>query len=304
MSTVRPRRRLAFAATLALLAGLQAAARPAAAAEVRRSIEATPRGRVEIGLFDGSIAIEGWDRNELQVIARLSRGDDGLELERSGNGIEVEVDSNHPGQSRADLAIKVPRGSSLSVSVMSASVEVNGVEGDIDIDAVAGGIRIDGRPRKVEAQTVTGAIFIRSDSSESFDLETVSGSIEAQGEVRRVDANTVAGPLRLRLAGITSGRLETVSGTIDGSFEPGPHARFDIDSFSGSLIVQVPPRLAARYELETTSGRIRSDLGAESERRGEGRRVIDTSGGLADANFKIHTFSGSIELRPLAAPKP
>lgn len=288
-------------ALLLLGALFLAATRPAAAGEVRRSVDASPRGRVDVELFDGSIQVEGWDKNEVAVSASLSGQSDDLDLESSGNGIEIEVESRHPGASTASLEVKVPRGSSVRLSVMSGAVEVRGVEGDVDIEAVSGSILVAGAPRKVVAQSTTGAIDIRSTGSEGFELETVSGSIAVQGTGQRIDASSVAGPIRLRLAGVTSGKIETVSGAIDAALEPGPHARLSLESFSATVILQVPPALAARYELETTSGRIDSELGEQPERRREGRRVIDLGSGSADANFRIESFSGDIKLRPLTA---
>jgi DUF4097 and DUF4098 domain-containing protein YvlB len=279
-----------------------AATGPAAAGnEVRRSLDATPRGRIEIELFDGSVEVEGWDKNELQVSGSLARPGDELELERTGNSIEVEVESAHPGESRASLSLKVPRGSSVRIGVMSSSVEVRGVEGDVDIEAVAGNILVAGAPRKVLAQTVTGAIDVRTTGSEGCDIETVSGSIEVEGTARRIDANSVAGPIRLRVAGVTAGKIETVAGTVDAALEPGPHARFGFESFSSTILLRVPPALAARFELDTTSGRITSRMTGEVERRGEERRVIELGGGIADAVFRVESFSGDIELRPLDA---
>lgn len=284
----------------ALVALAAFAPRPAAAGDVRRSVDASPRGRVEIELFDGTVELEGWDKNELQVAASLANPGDELDLERQGNSIEVEVESRHPGESRSSLKVKVPRGSSVHISVMSGSVEVRGVDGDVDIEAVAGSILVAGSPRKVVAQTVTGAIDIRVAASEGLDVETVSGNIEVEGEAKRVDASAVAGRIRLRLTGVIAGKIETVSGTIDAALQPGPHSRFDFESFSGTVVLRVPPALAARFELETTTGRISSELGDQTERHGEGRRVIE-QGGIADAVFHIESFNGDIKLRPLDA---
>lgn len=290
---------LALLALAALLAPLAAA--PAAAEnEIRRSLEAAPNGRVEIELFDGSIKVEGWDRSEVQVAARLSRPGDQLELERQGDAIEVEVESRDPGASRATLLIQVPRGSSVRLEVMSAGVEIGAVDGEIDIEAVAGDIRVSGKPRQVRAHTVTGAIEIETAGGEDLDLESVSGSIRVDAETRELSATTVAGSVRVRLRGISSGRFEAVSGGIDAEIVPAPRGRFDFESFSGGMILSVPAALSGRFELSSASGRVASKLQGGRERRDEDRLEIEQGSG--EASFRLESFSGSIELRPLAKP--
>lgn len=265
--------------------------------ELRRSLAASADGRVQIELYDGAVKVEGWDKNEVQVDASLGRQQDGIEMERRGNAIELEIDSPDPGGSRAVLTVRVPRGSSVRIEVLSASVEVAGVSGEVDIEAVAGDIRVSGRPRKVRAHGVTGAIDIATAGGELVEVESVSGSVTVDAEARDVDADTVAGTLSLKLRGVANGRFEAVSGTIDAEIVPAPRARFDFESFSGATTVAVPAGLSARFELESAGGRLGSKLAGARERRGEDRLEIEQGGG--DAIFRLESFSGSIEIRPL-----
>jgi hypothetical protein len=281
--------------TLALLLP----ALPAAAGkhEVRRSIEAAPAGLVEIELFDGSVTVAGWDKPAVEVTAILDHAGDEIDFERSGSSLSVEVESRHPGISRARLSINVPRGSSLRIEVMSAAVEVREVDGDIDIEAVNGDIRIAGKPAKVRANTVTGQLSVVTSRSESLDLETVSGSLAAEGETRFADTSTVAGSQRLRLRGISRGRFETMSGGLDAQIEPAPAGRFDLESFSGQVQLVVPANVSGRFELETNSGRLRSSLAKTAERQRHGELEFQAGGG--DAYFRLQSHSGDIEVKPL-----
>lgn len=268
--------------------------------ELRRSLAASPAGRVEVELYDGSVRVTGWDRDEVEVTASLSRPEDGIDLQRSGNAIELEIESRDPGSSRAVVAVKVPRGSSVRIEVLSAAVEVSGVTGEIDIEAVAGDIKISGRPRKVRAHGVTGGIDISTSGSEVVEVESVSGNVTVDAESREVDADTVAGTLRLKLRGVVNGRFEAVSGSIDAEIVPAPRSHFDFESFSGTTTVAVPAGLSARFELESAAGRIESKLAGARERRGEDRVEIEQGSG--DAVFRIESFSGSIEIKPLGKP--
>jgi hypothetical protein len=282
--------------TLALLLP----ALPAAAGkhEVRRSIEAAPAGLVEIELFDGSVTVAGWDKPAVEVTAILDRAGDEIDFERSGSSLSVEVESRHPGISRARLSINVPRGSSLRIEVMSAAVEVREVDGDIDIEAVNGDIRIAGKPAKVRANTVTGQLSLATTRTDSVDLETVSGSLEAEGEVRYIDTSTVAGSQRLRLRGIARGKFETVSGGLDAEIHPATGGRFDLSSFSGDVSLAVPANVSGRFELESHTGRVRSSLAKPGEHRREDAELEFQLGG-GDALFRLESHSGGIEVKPL-----
>lgn len=288
--------------TLAML--LPALLMPTAAAgkgggkhEVRRAIEASPTGLVEIEVFDGRVEVAGWDKPEVEVRAFLDRAADEIALERTGSNLTVEVESRHPGLSRANMTVRVPRGSSVRIEVMSAGVEVRDVEGSIDVEAVNGNIRISGRPAKVRANTVTGGLVVQTGSSERLELETVSGSLEAEGEARYVDASTVAGGLRLRLRGIARGQFESMSGGITAEIQPARGGRFDFESFSGNVLVMVPVDVSGRFELESYSGRAKSVLAKGGGRRDDAELEFQLGGG--DAYFHLETHSGGIEVRPL-----
>lgn len=291
---MKARTRLAFFALALFLPSLPAAA---AKHEVRRSIEATPAGMVDIELFDGSVTVAGWDKPEVEVVAMLNHAADEIDLERSGGAVSIEVESRHPGISRARISISVPRGSSLRIEVMSAGVDVRDVDGDVDIEAVNGDIRIAGKPRKVRANTVTGQLALLTTGSESLDLETVSGSLEAEGEVRYADTSTVAGSQRLRLRGTTRGRFETMSGSLDAEIRPAPGGRFDLEAFSGDVTLAVPANVSGRFELESHSGRVRSSLAKPGDRRRDAELEFQLGDG--DAIFRLESHSGGIEVKPL-----
>lgn len=264
---------------------------------MNRTLPASPTGYVDIELFDGSVKVAGWDKNEVQVSASLSRPQDRIEIEETGSSIELEIDSHDPGSARAQLELKVPRGSRVRIEVLSASVEVAGVTGEVEVEAVAGSIKVAGRPHKVRASGVTGEIQIAVTGSNSVDVDSVSGSVTIEAEARAVDAETVAGALRLKLRGVENGRFEAVSGSIDAEIVPAPRGRFDVESFSGSTVVAVPAGVSARFELETANGRTSSQLTGARERR-DGKR-LEIEQGSGDAVFRLESFSGAIEIRPL-----
>ena len=292
-------------ALLLLALALLAAPPLGAATTVQRSVSAGPTGRVDVHLFDGSVRIEAWERAEVQVVASFERAADQLELKSSGSAVSIEISSRNPGRSRANLVVQVPRASNLYIEVLSAAVEVKGLVGDLEVEAVNGSIVIAGGPRRVEAQSVSGSIELESTGSESLELETVSGSLRAVAVAARVTANTVAGPMRLRLSGLESGKFETVSGRIEAVIVPEQHARVELQSFSGSTRLEVPAKLSARYQLESTTGRMRVEL--PGARRQEAGRDADDDRvtfeqGSGDAAFRLETFSGEIEVRPIADP--
>jgi len=273
--------------------------KPPAQRELRRSVEAAPTGSVSIELFDGSVQIEGWDRKEVLVLASLAHSADEVSLNRQGEKVGIEVESSHPGTSRANLSIKVPAGSSVHIEVMSASVHVQGVLGEVEIEAVTGNLAIEGRPRGVRAETVTGAIRLQTSGSSRLELETVSGSLSATAEARQVDVQSVAGSMHLELRGCESGKFGTTSGRMDIELWPLPGSHFELDSFSGKTTLAVPANFSARYDLQSSTGRLSGSLQGARETRRE-RGELELLVGKGEAQFELDSFSGAIDLRELA----
>lgn len=268
-------------ALAALLASAPAVGAPQS--EVRETRPAARDMRLEIGdIVVGSVQITGWDREEMEVVGRLGRDVASLEIDGDPEGYEIRADQgdwngdwqdwrddrwrqreqNRHQDVDVELEIRVPRGASLDIEVVTAPIRVQGVDG------------------RVELETVTGMIEYRGDADD-LALTTVTGDIRAHG------------------GALDEGRFETVQGSITwtGSFASGAEVSFE--TVGGGVELVLPADVSAAFDVETTTGDIDSDFGVQAERvsRWASSQEIHFSIGDGDARVSIETLQGGVRLR-------
>lgn len=238
-------------------------AMPVVAEEVNKTLDAASDGDVYVSNISGSITVNGWSRNEVEVTGELGRNVEELIFERSGNKvtIKVKVPRNSGRGIESDLNIQVPEGSSIDVGTVSADIEVEDVHGEQKLNTVSGDIETEGG---------------RSDISAG----AVSGDIEVDGERQEAEtrANTVSGDVTLfRVAGTVS--AESVSGDVivdEGSFD-----RVGLNTVNGEVLFQAELRDGGKLKAETVNG----DVDLEFAGDVSGRFEVDTFNGDIDNCF-------------------
>ncbi len=272
----------------------------AADSEVDRLVPARPDGLVSIANVAGSVTVTGWDRDEVQVTGRAGRGVEVVRVESRGGSVEVEVElirRSRGWDGDARLEVRVPRGSDLDVEVVSAEVEVSGVEGDVAVEAVSGSVDVTGRLRDLDVEAVSGSIDVEADADRAS-FESVSGRIRLKGQVRDIEADSVSGGIEIDTGEIRRAELETTSGRIEISGSLARGAEIDAESHSGSVELSLPSSTSARFQVATYSGRISNELGPPPDRARYGpSKELEFQIGDGDARVKIDTFSGSVSLR-------
>lgn len=249
-----------------IVPALLLAAATAALAEGRvEEVRPLPHnGSLSIENLAGSVEVIGWDREEVEIIADLGRGTEGLDISSGGHHMDVEVElrsGRNIDVEGSDLVLHVPRGVELEVETVSADVTIEDLEGSVSVDSVSGRVKIRGRMREVTVETVSGSIEVESDGLEDGDFESVSGSIRVQG------------------------RLD-------------PQGDFSLETVSGSVELWVPRGFAADYDLETFSGDIDADFGPRPDRDSFiGSQELRFSTGSGGADVSLSSFSGRVRLR-------
>ena len=234
-------------------------AMPVAAEEVDRTLDAASDGHVKVSNISGSISVNGWSRNEVEVTGVLGRNVEELIFERDGDRItiKVKVPRNSGRGIESDLSIQVPENSSIDVGTVSADIEVEDVRGELKLNTVSGDIDTEGGESDISAGSVSGDVEI---SGQRKDAETrantvsgdvtlfrVSGTVAGEsvsgdvivdeGAFDRVGLNTVNGEILFHAELRNGGKLkaETVNGSVDLEFTDGVSGRFDVDTFNGDI---------------------------------------------------------------------
>jgi DUF4097 and DUF4098 domain-containing protein YvlB len=279
------------------------AALPAAAQEpVEERRPAVPDGSVAIESYGGTVRVTGWDRAEVAVTGTLGAGADGLQVRAGDRKTTVEV---VPGRRRAhsahaDLEVRVPAGSAVSVESFGALIEVSAVTGSVRVDTVNGSVSVTGAAREVSAESVNGSVSVRGRSGRII-AESVNGAVTVSDPGPDVQAGTVNGGLVVTgTRGLQSARLETVNGHI--RFEGGLAARgtLDMESVSGGVEVALAST-SADFHVYTFSGQIDNALGPgaparQGRRHGHAAKELTFSTGGGGARISIRTLSGHISI--------
>jgi hypothetical protein len=181
------------------------------ACEVREIMLPADRDEIAIdGRENGGIQVEGWDRDEILVRARVdarSRSMDGAQ--RLLDDIQIRTDgtirANDPDTRRREWVsvqyhVYVPHASNLDLEAHNGGITIRDVHGEIDFRTLNGGVTLAGLGGDVQGKTTNGGLTVE-----------LSG---ARWDGRGLDAKTTNGGVRLVVPEDYSAELET--GTVNG----------------------------------------------------------------------------------------
>jgi DUF4097 and DUF4098 domain-containing protein YvlB len=269
--------------------------------------EATPTTHVAIGNIKGAVSVTAWDRNEVQVTGRLGDGAQPLAITGSNGNLEIKVRPQAAGRwfnwsgdnnmSASTLELRVPRGASLDVDVVSASLGIDGLQGGkIAANSVSGKVRINARASALDIDSVSGSIELAGHSDQAH-LQTVSGDILAPTLGSAADLQTVSGRIQANGGPWRKFNLSTVSGDVQLRGALAADGSIDIDSMSGDVQVVMPATVSAAIEASSFSGDLRSDFGAVTRHEHGPGSELKTSVGDGHGKIHVETFSGDLRLR-------
>lgn len=275
-------------------------------ATFERQVAADPKGIVEISSTSGTIDVAGWDRAEVGVRAELGENVDRVEVtsEHGRTVIRVMLRSHtsigvFSGHHETHLHVKIPRGSELDVSTVSADVTSDGVQGIQRLRTVSGDIAAEIGSADIEVKSVSGDIRLRGHGQPAhLHVSSVSGDLRLEHAAGDLEATTVSGEISAALDPAHSMRARSTSGDIrlEGRLTRG--AEVDLQSVSGDLKVRGGAADGFQYEVSSLSGDIGDCFNVEPERTskyGPGHTLNGTRG-TGSAHVRIKTMSGDIEL--------
>jgi len=165
---------------------------------------------------NGSVHVEGWDRNEVEVRAVKTAQNDPRDVDR----VEIEVES-HP--SKVDVHTRYPDGQGAGV-------------------AVEYHIYVPNRVLLESVHTVNGSLIVRGIDG-GGELRSVNGDVEVLESSGRFNAKTTNGNLRLELRELGDGapmNLETVNGSVELGLPWDARADLNIRNMNGDLYSEFP----------------------------------------------------------------
>ena len=160
---------------------------------------------------NGGIRVEGWDRNEIRMLAKVaawSRSGDPEEMVgdiRVETGNVIRADGPRAGRREGwsvSFRLMVPTSSNLDLETLNGGVAIAGVYGDMDFETTNGGITLEDVGGDVRGRTQNGGLNVE-----------LSGQ---QWEGEGLDVQTTNGGIDLTLP--SDYRATLVTGTVNGGF--------------------------------------------------------------------------------------
>jgi DUF4097 and DUF4098 domain-containing protein YvlB len=223
-------RRSALGLLLACL--LAAPAYSGVTREITRTFPLRADGSFELNNVNGTVRIEGWDKDEVEIHAVKTTPDKESALDR----VSIDIDS------RPD-----------AVSVSTRYPQEEGVE--VAVDYV---IHVPRRVQLNHVNTVNGTL--RVTSSESIgELHTVNGNIEVYESSGNVHAHTTNGNVYLELKHPTDTRgafAETTNGSVLLAIPPDLPADLEARCMNGSFSTELPVVMRGSAQPRTLYGKL------------------------------------------------
>lgn len=165
---------------------------------------------------NGSVRIEGWDRNEVWIHAiKIARGSPN-DLPRVK--IDVRQDAN-----TLQVATVYPEGQGVEVTVNYR-------------------IRVPYHAALRQVTTVNGDVLVRAMES-SGELHTINGGIQLLDSAGRFDLRSTNGGVHVELVELDAAaglNIETVNGPVFVALPPGSNADLDVSSMNGEFRNELP----------------------------------------------------------------
>ena len=233
----------------------------------------------------GSVEVQGWTRNQVEVTGDLGSNVEELIFDRDGDEIIIKVKVPRNSQSRgisSDLIVNVPEGSSLQVNTVSADIEVSDVEGELQLESVSGDVTASAHAADIELGSVSGDIEVQGEKQPIRSrMSTVSGDVDTDSLAGEIYAESVSGDVSLINGSFERAALETVNGDIIYHAQLLDDGRLDVETINGSVDIDFGGDVSARFDIETFNGSIRNCFGPESVRTSKyapGRELKFTEG--------------------------
>lgn len=284
----------------AILFGFALAA-TAAAEDVNRTMDASPDGHVHISNISGSVAVDAWSRDQVEVTGKIGPKVEELIFERSGDKITIKV--KVPRKSgrgiESDLYIRVPEASSIDVGTVSADIDVTGVRGEQKLEAVSGDIETECDDADVTAGTVSGDVVIRGNGK---DAEThsasVSGDVDLYKLAGEVFAESVSGDLFIEDGSFDRASFNVVNGDVVFRSELRSGGKLKAETVNGEVSLDFAGDVSGQFDIDTFNGDIDNCFGPKPRRTSKYAPGMELSfsEGNGDARVTVSTVNGDISI--------
>jgi DUF4097 and DUF4098 domain-containing protein YvlB len=268
--------------------------------EKRFKVAGTPD--VRVSTYDGSIAIQSWDRPDVMVEVE-KRGAtreavDAIRFDTSQDGNRIEIDVKGPqretftgfglhGTTSARLTLFVPERLNVVARSGDGSIRAERLNGRLELRTGDGSIRASHLSGEIVLNTGDGSVVVEGGEGR-LKLETGDGGVTVSGRFSALKMHTVDGSIVCRAEAGT---------TMSDDWE--------ITTGDGAVSLYLPASFSAHLDAHTGDGSIRHDLPIDTEalerdddgNRDRDRRTVRARLGDGGRLLRIRTGDGGIRLK-------
>lgn len=247
--------------------------------------------RLVVEGISGVIAIDGWDRDELEVRSRT--GNTPLAVRRTGATLQVEQEGSRRRRS-VDAQIRVPPWVDLEIGGSTLDLTVTRVDGAVRVTTVSGDVQIRDVGGAVDVRSIRGDVIV-SDARGAVRASSQADDVTLRRVAGSVEAHSGDGDIVLDQIESAAIRAEAQDGDIvfSGAIANGGEYHFYLHD--GDVLLQLPTDVSARVHVSTFDGEFTSDFPVRVESFSAGRQ-FDFVLGEGSALIEIEVFDGEIRL--------
>jgi DUF4097 and DUF4098 domain-containing protein YvlB len=252
--------------------------------------------RLDVKNMGGSITVRASEGETAKVVStkRAAREKDldkiQVTITEGESGLLIETDRpSHLKNVSVDLEIAAPYDARLDLYTAGGNIKVGGLENSVRINTGGGNVDVHDIKGNVDAHTGGGNVEI-CDVSGDVDADTGGGNIEILGISGDVLAHTGGGNIGVRdVSG--EAHLSTGAGNID--YQGQPQGDYRLRTGAGTITVRLPKNANVVVDLETGTGKVKSDLNVQGHVTS---RWVSGAIGSGDEG-EIHASTGAGDIR-------
>jgi len=256
-------------------------------------VAVSPGTRLALHTHTGSITVQTWDRNAVQVAGDGSRARLGVEV--TGNLARI-VSRGRRGPVETDYRITVPAWMDLELSTVDGDIRVTGLQAQAKLTSVEGDVILRGGRDFVAVHSVEGEVLVENVTGR-VEVNSVEGAIRLLNVNGPVYAEAVDGDITMD--GIQSADVgaSTVDGQVVYRGTIQPRGRYRLGSHDGDVTLEVAS-LDAVIEVSTFAGGFEAcgHQPVVTGNQGRNRRRFQATVGNGSAQVDLESFDGTIHL--------
>ncbi len=273
---------------------------------IEKTFDVQPGGNFTLRTNQGSINIEGWERDEVAVRIEFSGeskyvDDVDVSMSQTGDTIDIQVEVPRSNfrlfgttpRVRLNFVVMAPHAYNIDVRTAGGSLNVAGLTGDlrgytsggsirteriggtVDFRTSGGSIKSNEAQGNVSYKTSGGGIYVERAKGE-LEVKTSGGRIELKNIEARVDASTSGGGIEMVMSGENRGISLRTSG--------------------GGIKIHLPDDIRANLSAKTSGGSVSSDLPVMVQ-GSVGRSTLEGTINGGGPDVVLRTSGGSIRIQ-------